>query len=250
MQHVMVKGLVIRETNFGESNRYITVLTDKGMKIEVLCRNVRTRNGRLYSAVRLFCFSELVLYQKGDKYTLNDATLIHSFWSITQDVEIYALSCYFSECLMAVTESLEAEPELTRLILYALRAASEQKRAKEIVKSAFELKLMALSGFSPDLSVCGACLKQIEGQVYFSVREGVILDANCKNRIGSSDFVALGSGTYSAMKHILSCKIEKLFSFTLSGDNLKQLSILCQQYMLYHLGRGFASLDFYNKLCP
>lgn len=246
MQHQTIKGLVIRETNFGETNRYITIITEQGIKIEVLCRNAR--NSRLSAAIRIFCFSEFTLYKKNDKYTLNDATLLHSFWGITQNVEIYALSCYFSECVMALTESSEHEAGITKLILYALRAISEQNREQKLVKAAFELKIMALCGFQIDLSVCGACLKPIEGQVYFSVREGVIIDKNCKDRIGGGDFVALGSGTYQAMKYILSSDIAKIFSFTLGEDSLKQLSIICEQYMLYHLARGFSSLDFYKTL--
>ena len=250
MQHQTIKGLVIRETDFGESNRYITVLTEQGTKIEVLCHNVRIRNGRLSAAVRLFFFFLFTLYQKGDKYTLNDATLIHSFWGVAQDMEIYALSCYFSECVMAMAESSELEPQTTKLILYALRAVSEQKRNQKLVKAAFELKIMAICGFAPDLSACGACLKPINGQVYFSVREGVVIDKDCKKRIGGKDFVALSSGTYEAMKYILSCDMSKLFSFTLGTESLNQLSILCEQYTLYHLGRGFSSLDFYRTLCP
>ena len=56
--------------------------------------------------------------------------LIHSFWGVTQDVEIYALSCYFAECAMALTESIENQPQITKLILYTLRAISSKKRAK------------------------------------------------------------------------------------------------------------------------
>lgn len=244
MQHQKIKGLVIRETNFGEANRYITVLTEQGIKIEVLCKNAR--NSRLSAAIRIFCFSEFTLYQKNDKYTLNDAMLLHSFWGVTQNVEIYALSCYFAECVTALAESTEHQPQITKLILYALRAISEQKREQKLVKAAFELKIMAICGFAPDLSICGACLKPINGQVYFSVREGVIIDESCKNRIGKGDFVALSSGTYQAMKYILSK--EKIFAFTLGQDSLNQLSIICEQYMLYHLARGFASLDFYKTL--
>ena len=43
MQHVTVKGLVIRETDFGEADRFITVLTAELGKIEVLCRGIRRK---------------------------------------------------------------------------------------------------------------------------------------------------------------------------------------------------------------
>ena len=55
------------------------VLTEEGRRIEVLCKGVRRRGGRMMNAVRLFCYSELTLYQgRGGKYTLQQADLIAS----------------------------------------------------------------------------------------------------------------------------------------------------------------------------
>ena len=33
MEHLTVKGLVLRETDFGDSDRYISVLTESGARI-------------------------------------------------------------------------------------------------------------------------------------------------------------------------------------------------------------------------
>ena len=38
MEHLTCKGLVIRETDFGDTDRYISVLTEEGRRIEVLCK--------------------------------------------------------------------------------------------------------------------------------------------------------------------------------------------------------------------
>ena len=43
MQHVTVKGLVIRETDFGEADRFITVLTAELGKIEIGRASCRER---------------------------------------------------------------------------------------------------------------------------------------------------------------------------------------------------------------
>ncbi len=44
MQQIKLKCLVIREVDFSEHDRYITVLTEHGRKLEVLCRGVRRKN--------------------------------------------------------------------------------------------------------------------------------------------------------------------------------------------------------------
>lgn len=173
MQHLTIKGLVIRETDFGDADRYITVLAESGARMEVLCKGVRRKSSRMAAAARLFCWSELTLYHGRGKYTLTDAELLHSFWGVAADMETYALCCYFAELAGAMTDENEETPAVTRLFLYALRAVADQKRGQKLVKAAFELRLMAESGFLPDLAVCGACQNPIAGAVYFSVREGV-----------------------------------------------------------------------------
>ena len=244
-----VKGLLIRETDFGESDRYISVLTERGAKIEVLCRGVRRRGGRLTAAVRLFCWSELTLYEgRNGKYTLNDASIVHSFWGVTRDMDTYAMCCYLAELAGVMTGPEEETPDITRLFLYALYAVIDQNRGLDLVKAAFELRLMAECGFAPDLSVCGACQQPIEGTVYFSVREGAVLDAACCKRLGGGDFAPLPDGVYMAMAHVLLSEIPHVFSFVLGSDALRVFAGVCERYALYYAERGFHSLDFYHQL--
>ena len=139
---------------------------------------------------------------------------------------------------------------MTRLLLYALRAVSDQRRPTALVKAAFELRLMAESGFAPDLAVCGACQNPVEDTVYFSVREGVVLDGACLKRLGSSDAVALPGGTYAAMRHILTSEVPRVFAFALGGASAARLCALCERYCLYYAERGFGSLNFYKTLLP
>ena len=96
-QHVAVKGLVIRQTDFGDHDRYITLLTEELGKIEVLCRGIRRKRGRLVTATSLFQYSEFTLFA-GRQYQLNDAVIDTAFWSgITGNIEYYALCCYFAD---------------------------------------------------------------------------------------------------------------------------------------------------------
>ena len=87
MQHLKTKGLVMRETDFGEADRYISVLTEQGVRIEVLCKGVRRRNSRLAAAVRLFCWSELTLYEgRGDFVPLPGGAYAAMVYVLTQDM--------------------------------------------------------------------------------------------------------------------------------------------------------------------
>ena len=114
---------------------------------------------------------------------------------------------------------------------------TEQKRDGKLVKAAFELRLMAESGFLPELAVCGACQNPIEGTVYFSVREGVALDEQCLRRIGGGDFVALPQGTYAAMAHILTCETPRVFAFALEARRSNALP-RCARHIRFIMPSG------------
>lgn len=248
MAHLTIKGLVIRETDFGDHDRYISVLTESGTRIEVLCRGVRRRGGRLANAVRLFCWSELTLFEARGRYTLNTADLLTSFWGITADMERYALACYLAELTAEMTDSDEACPAATRLLLYALRGLAGGKRDPAIVKAAFELRLMAESGFAPDLTACGACGAPLGGDVWFSPREGQARCPACAERLGTAGYRRLLPGTAAALAHILTAEIPKVNAFTLAPTARGQLASLCEEYALFRAERGFDSLKFYKSL--
>ncbi len=250
MEHVITKGLIIRETDFGEADRYITVLTAELGKIEVLCRGIRRKRGSVATAVRLFCYSELTLYRSGRRYTLNDASVEMPFWTITDHIESYALCCYLAELSGIAAEEDGISAELLPMFLRALYALERQNRPVQIVKPAFELRLASMMGFTPDLLQCGACgTTEFPEGVSFLLEEGRLICADCRKRIGGT-YIAMSSGLLAAMHHILFCDGKKLFAFQLNHETAVQLGQLCEQYVIYHLDERCSTLDFYHSLFP
>ncbi len=245
-QHSTIRGLVIREVDFGDHDRYITVLTAEGIKIEVLCRGVRRKGARMANAVRLFCYTDFTLYTSRKRFTLNDAALVHSFWELTQDIERYALACYFAELAALLSDAHEEHAEMTQLMLYAFWALCGNKKPLAQIKAALELRMLALSGYAPQIEQCGACGKDMT-EVCFSVAEGVAACQDCARRIGG-DWKPISGGVYAAMRHILTCDIAKVFSFALGQASVKQLAVLCEVYTQYHAEWEFDSLKLYHSL--
>lgn len=245
--HITVKGLVLRETDFSEHDRYLTVLTAEGRKIEVLCRGVRRKGSRTANAVRLFCYTEFILYEGRRQYTLNDASLITGFWEITQDVERYAVACYMAELTNLLVIEQEVNPQAAQLCLYGLHALCQAKQPISLIKAAFELRLLAVCGFAPQVSVCGGCGRVLEAESCFSVSEGVMVCYDCAKRIGGS-WIPVRAGVLKAIQFILCCEIRKVFSFGLGQQSLQQLAQLCEKYTLYQMEKEPESLKFYRSL--
>ena len=246
MAEVRLRALILREVDFGDFDRYLTVLTEYGRKSEILYKNAR-RGKKQNPAARQFCYSELILSDRGGRYALRDADLVHSFFSLAEDIERYALACYLAELTGAVTGPDEDSPAVSRLLLYALHALEGKKRDPELVKAAFEWRVLAESGYAPDLADCGVCGQTItQPPVCFSVRAGTAADAPCAARIGG--YESLADGTLRAILHVLSAEPQKAYAFALSGAAKEQFCRLAEAYAQYHLGREFDSLQFYKSV--
>ena len=138
-------------------------------------------------------------------------------------------------------------PALCRLLLTALLALERKKRDPALVKAAFELRVMAESGYAPDLTSCGVCGEVIENPpVCFSVRAGTAADAKCAGRVGG--YAQLVDSTLRAMLHALTAEPNKVYAFALSGPAREQFCGMAEEYVKYHLGREFESLRFYRSL--
>ena len=172
---------------------------------------------------------------------------MHSFFVLAEDIERYALACYLCELTSALSDPGLESPALCRLLLTALLALERKKREPALVKAAFELRVMAESGYAPDLSACGVCGEPIEHPpVYFSVRAGTAADEKCAKRVGG--YAQLVDSTLRAMLHALTAEPNKVYAFVLSGPAREQFCGMTEEYVKYHLGRGFSSLDFYRSL--
>ena len=246
MAEVKLRALGLREVDFGDFDRYLTVLTEDGRKVEILCKNAR-RGKKQQPAARQFCYSEFVVGERGGRYTLREADFVHSFFGLTQDIERYALACYLAEIAAALAMPEEDSPALCRLLLHALHALEGAGREPALVKAAFEWRVMAESGFAPDLTACSVCGNAIaQPPVCFSVRAGTAADEACARRVGG--YAPLADSALRALVHVLTAETNRVYAFALTGTAREQFCRMAEQYVSYHLGRGFDSLAFYKSV--
>jgi len=224
--YINTTGIVLREVLYKDSSKILTVLTSDEGKLTVSAHGAFRKNSKLAAVTGLLVFSEMTLFKKKDRWTMTEARSVEQFAGLRDDLTLLALGAYIAELTEAVADEDSPNPELLPLCLNALYALSEKIKTPEYVKPAFELRLMAISGFEPQL-----CRENETGTE--SITDGVL---------------RLGSGALNAADYILSCDAKKLFSFTLSDDALKELSKAAESYLLAHLDRTFRTLDYYHKV--
>ena len=143
-------------------------------------------------------------------------------------------------------QEVNAEDYL-RLLLNALHFLENGSRPPRIIKAAVEMRIMALSGYLPDLVGCSGCGCYESDPMYFSLKGGVITCSKCRRPDGGPTAV-LTPGVLAALRHTVYAPFFKLFSFELSEEGQRLLESASERYVLNQLERSFKTLDFYRRV--
>ncbi|SBV95816.1 DNA repair protein RecO [uncultured Eubacteriales bacterium] len=246
--HIVTQGLVLREVNYKESDKILTVLTREGGKRTVKAQGCRRKGSRLAASAQLLVWSDMTLFEYKDYWSLNEAESQEQFWGLKKDVEKLALGSYFAEVAETVAEEGRSDPDLLSLILNSLYALDKLQKPQALVKAVFELKLMCLTGYEPMLDACAACGVENPEEPRFHISEGVLHCASCRSEVGDGVSMPLTPGALAAMRHVVYGDPKRLFSIPIDAEGLTRLADLCEAYLLTQLERGFRTLDFYKSL--
>lgn len=245
--YIETLGLVLREREYKESSRILTVLSSTEGKITVAARGAKRKGSRIAASTQLLTLSEMTLYKQKDRYILSEARTVELFRGLRDDVKKLALGSYFGELIESVTDEDAPNPEVLSLGLNALYALSEGLRPERIIKAGLELRLASAAGFEPYLECCSECGRETPESPVLSLTGGTIYCAACVPP-EEAECVSLYRGTLDAMRYILHAEPKKMFSFSVGENTEKQLVRVCEAYLTTQLGRGFSTLDFYKSL--
>lgn len=236
-------GLIIREKSSGEQNKTVTVLTRDNGIMRAYVYGAKKIGSKTGAATQLFAFSELGFKESRGSYIIEAGKPKEVFFNLRNDVKKIALAQYFAELSETLCPENENTEEYLKLILNSLKLLTDSKKDERIIKSVFELTVLSLSGYMPNIVACDSCGKYEDDEMYFDTQNGNIFCSSC-----APFGMRVSLGVISAVRHILLCDRQKIFSFNLSESSLISLSELTEKYTLGVLQRKFKTLDFYHML--
>ena len=151
------RGLVLREVRYKEADKILTVLTQHEGKVTVRARGALRKGSRITAATQLLTYSDMTIFENRGRRTLNEASTVEEFLGLRADLGAFALGSYFAELLETVSAEEYPDPPVLQLGLNSLYALSRALCPPEQIKAVFELRLMCLAGYEPDLSCCAQC---------------------------------------------------------------------------------------------
>ena len=245
-ERTVIRGIVLRSVDTREADKILTVLTGEQGKLAVVAKGARSRRSRVTAATQFLAYSEMTLTERRGWQILAEANTIELFSGVREDLERLSLASYFAELTDAVTYEDLPAGEILPLLLNALYALGTLHYPPAVVKPAFEVKLMALSGFEPLLDRCAVCGAAEVEEPMLDVVRGTLHCARCPQKGGLS--MPLGAAGLAALRHIVYGDPKRLYAFRLPEEALRWVNHAAEAYVAAQLERGFRTLDYYKQV--
>ena len=240
------RGLVIGEQSVKESDRYITILTASDGLVKATAYGARKTSSPIAAQTRLFACADFNLSQSRGYYKVDSADTVETFFELSNSMENVAAASYFCELLSDVALTGVSDVETLRLALYALYALAKQGRHHRLVKAVFELRLMMISGYEPELGQCASCGEALQGNCWFAASDGCVVCSGCSRKLPG--YTTLNPSALEAMRYVAVTPVEKLFCFDLVGDSLMMFCEACETYVLTQMDRSYRALGVYKSI--
>lgn len=244
---ISTDGLIIREQIIREQDKLVTVLTRSNGIVRAFVHGAKNIKSSKSASTGLLTYSRLSIYSSRERYIIDDATAQEMFMPLRKDVEKLALAQYFCELLIELSPENSESDDFLRLALNSLYLLCKGNRPASIIKSAFELRLLSLAGYMPDLICCNGCQCYENESMFFLPQSGILVCGDCIGSFTERSFQT-GLGVTAAMRHCVYAEFSKLFSFSLSENGQEVLEHVIESYMSQQLGKSFKTLSFYKQL--
>lgn len=228
MKQTKMSGIVISESNMGDYDKMVTLLTPNFGKISCSARGARRTKSLLLAGTQFLCFGEYQLFKGGDTYKINSCETIEMFYNLRTDLDKLTYSSYITKIILDVTTENQNSYNTLKLFLNTLYTISETDKDLNLIVSVFKFRLLKILGFTPNINECIFC-KTKDNLSYFSIiNNGFICDSCINKDLGA---IKISEATKNAIKYIMLADSKKIFSFSISEEGKKELEIISSLYL-------------------
>jgi DNA repair protein RecO (recombination protein O) len=174
------EALILRSYNLAEADKIVVCLSRSAGLIRGVAKGCRKLKNRFGAALEPFTLVNLTYYEKEHQelVSFRQVEILKSRFNLSSNASILTGFSYMGDLLIDFSPPHQANDNLFRMALACFEAASETPDDLEAVLRYFEVWLLKLEGFLPDLRSCASCQKT------FEVDEVVYLGADLSLQCG------------------------------------------------------------------
>jgi len=248
MAVIKTKGIIIKRINLGEADKIITIITQNRGKIRVVAKGVRKPHARLSGFLEMFHYNEYLLAEGRNLDIVTGANTLDTLHGISRDLKSIALAYYMAEIIDGLIEETQDPGNIFDLIYSTFREISKGNIKLSVIKSFFEINILNILGFRPELDKCVECGQPIVSGGYFSFNLGGLLD----NEHQSKDVAAIdiSDKEINVLRRLLVVNISDLDvdADKLGLEDNSKLVQICSGFLNHIIGKRIQSKEFWHEM--
>lgn len=164
------EALILRTYNLAEADKIVVCLSRSAGLIRGVAKGCRKLKNRFGASLEPFTLINLTYYEKEHQelVSFRQAEILKSRFNLSSNASILTGFSYIGDLLVDFSPPHQANDNLYRMALACFEAVSETPDDLDSVLRYFEVWLLKLEGFFPDLRSCANCHKTFgnESAVY------------------------------------------------------------------------------------
>jgi DNA repair protein RecO (recombination protein O) len=198
------EAVVIKKIKLGEADRILTLYTRDHGKIEAVAKGIRRPKSKLAGHLELLTYTQIRLARGRNLDTVIGSQTIDTFLPLKNDLWLTSYGLYAADLVNQFNPQNSSNQPMFELLVETLRRLSQAQNS-DLTLRYFEISLLDLSGYRPQLRECVACRTELKPET----------NAFCS-----------GAGGVLCPK----CQYEQPTSFSISVDALKVLRFMQINY--------------------
>ncbi len=253
MGHQRTPALVLRTTDFGESDRIVHFFTRDFGRLRGVAKGAKRSLKRFVGCLETLAYVNLRFFEKrtSDLVRVEAAGLRDQFPGIRADLDKLAEACLLSEIVATASGEREAHPQLFDTLVRGLALIDRLPSWKDGgpgVSRLLESRVLSLLGFEPELRACVRCRKPLDAmrRATFSVARGGVVCERCAPP--ERDLLAVGLPTLKLLARGLRTDLDLFPRFTWPRRAPDEAARILHPFVQAQLGRELRTLRFMRSL--
>lgn len=242
MSNVKINGIVLSESNMGDFDKMLTILTPNYGKISCVAKGARRPKSALLAGTQMFCFGEYLVYKGSQTYHINSVEPIEVFYNLRIDLDKLKYAVHINKIVQDVTHENQNCYKILQLVLNTLYTISETDKNLDMVLGVFKLRLLCILGFTPQIMECTNC-KEKDNLLYFSIKDNGLKCKICGKQDTST--IQISESTLNAIKYTVTAPPKKLYSFNVKEEALEEFKLVSKVYFNEKLEKEYKLEDLF-----
>lgn len=240
MKIVKVQGIIINESNYGETSKLLNIITKEYGLIGVIAKGAKSIKSKLRAFTTKLTYAYFQIYYKEGKLsTLISADVIDPFINIKKDL----LSISYSSFLLELTNQVLKQSNDNRVfdILVSSLKKINEGYDSAIITNILELKYLDFLGIRPNLESCAVC-KSTDILTVSTSKGGFV----CKNCYTNEKI--LDRRSIKILRMLMFVDISKISRVDISNNVKEEIDTFINEYYDRYAGLYLRSKKFLKNV--